>query len=269
MPLNHIDSPQNQTIKLTAKLRTKRGRQEQQRIIIDGTREVSRAIDCGIEVESVFLPVADANDAASSFGRQVDEWISRYQVYCVSERAFGKIAFGQRQELVAVAKTPERSLSHLSLPESPRLIVVLESIEKPGNVGAVMRSADAAGLDAVILVDAVSDLFNPNAIRSSLGTIFSLPLATASFPEYAAWSATIGFQHLLAKCDQAATPYRDVKIDRDTAIVLGSEAKGLSTNWNDVTAPVNVTIPMRGIADSLNISASAAILFFEYQRRTP
>jgi TrmH family RNA methyltransferase len=263
-----IDSPQNSTIKSIAKLRTRRGRLRQQRIIIDGNREVSRAMECGVEIESVLLPDKLAADASpdSDQGKQLKEWSERVEVVTVSERAFAKIAFGQRQEVVAVAKAPNRSLPLLTLPKSPRLIAVLEAIEKPGNVGAVMRSADAAGIDAVILVDAATDLFNPNAIRASLGTIFSLQVAVASFEEYVDWNKEHSFQHVLAKCDASATTYRDADVDGDVAVVLGSEAHGLSDRWGIVDRTVNITIPMRGIADSLNISASAAVLFYQYQR---
>lgn len=275
MSIIQIDSPQNATIKSVAKLRTSRGRQQQDRIIIDGDREVSRAIACGIEIESVF--VSDKHDSASSnvraerWSKTLSKAASDAIVYSVNERALSKIAFGERHEIVAVAKTPQRSLDNLQLGNSPQLIAVLESIEKPGNVGAVMRSADAAGLDALILVEPVTDLFNPNAIRASLGTIFSLNIATTTFAEYSAWAKSHGYQHLLAKCDTTAKDYCDVAGERteagNVAIVLGCEAKGLSGNWDGAENRTNITIPMRGIADSLNISASAAVLFYEYAKR--
>lgn len=266
MPITQIDSPQNATIKSVAKLRTRRGRQQQERIIIDGQREVSRAIVSGIEIESIFLQQPSAH---SDEAERWSEVAKGAQIYGVGERALAKIAFGDRQEVVAVAKTPNRSLEQLLLGESPQLIAVLESIEKPGNVGAVMRSADAAGIKTVILVDPATDLFNPNAIRASLGTIFSLQVASTSFDEYLTWSKQREIKHFLAKCDSSAKDYgtvSSVSKATDMAIVLGSEAKGLSHHWNSVSG-TSIKIPMRGIADSLNISAAAAVLFYEYSKR--
>lgn len=248
----HIDSHQNPTIKSTARLRTRRGREQQGLIIVDGARELRRAIEGGVDVEAIFVPENESSD----------EWLAVCDtVYSVSDRALSKIAFGDRQEVVGVARCPNRDIDSLSLHESAK-IAVLEGIEKPGNVGAIMRSADAAGMDAVVLVDAGTDLFNPNAIRASIGCIFSLQVAAVDFPEFVAWSSAKGFRHLLAKCDSKATDYRNVQFDGRCALVLGTEATGLTDKWNRVEKSESIYLPMRGVADSLNVSVAAGVLFY-------
>jgi TrmH family RNA methyltransferase len=256
VPVSHIESPQNPTIKSVSKLRTHRGRRQQDRIIVDGLREIRRAIDSGIEIDSIFVPLGHESDWASATAN----------VYTVSERAFSKIAFGHRKEVVAVSKTPPRSLDDLSIPPAAR-IAVLEGIEKPGNVGAVLRSADGAGMDAVLVVDPVIDLFNPNTIRASLGTIFSMQIATATFDKYADLANQHGLHHLLATCASDVIHYRDADFENGCAIVLGSEANGLSERWGNLRSTA-ITIPMMGISDSLNVASAATVLFYEAMKNS-
>ena len=212
------------------------------------------------------------------------------EVWHVSETVFQRLAFGQRAEgVVAVAEMPRPTLARLNWGESSaswagsltatptestackqavahevercRLIAVLEGVEKPGNVGAVLRSADAAGVSAVIVADGRTDLYNPNAIRASLGTIFTVPVCEASSGEALAWLRERQFQILAARVD-GSVGYTQVDYRRPTAIVLGGEAPGLSPVWkgSDITA---VRLPMLGTADSLNVSVTAAVLFYE------
>ena len=254
---NRIDSPQNPRVKATARLRTHRGREQQGRIIIDGTRELRRAIECGIQVESIFV---SENLATSPQG--LDEWSeSGASVFLLLGKAFEKVAFGQRQEVVGVARTPDCSLEQITLGGDAK-VAVLERIEKPGNLGAVLRSADGAGMDAVILVDPVTDLFNPNAIRASLGTIFAMKVASATFEQYQEWLTNHPLHQFLAICDPSAKSYERVDFDRPCAIVLGSEADGLSDRWSQLEDSEGIMLPMRGIADSLNVSVAAAVLFY-------
>src|SRR5262249_24554052 len=154
-------------------------------------------------------------------------------------------------------------LAALKLPERP-LVCVLEACEKPGNLGAVLRSADGAGLSAVIVADSRTDLFNPNTIRASLGTIFTVPVAAASAADVLAWLRERRMTIVAARVD-AARDYTGVDFSGPTAIVLGSEADGLTEAWRapDITP---VRLPMHGVADSLNVSATAAILFYEALR---
>ncbi len=183
----------------------------------------------------------------------------------VSEKVFQKLAFGQRAEgLLAVAETPRPGLSSLVLPENG-LVAVLEGVEKPGNVGAVLRSADAAGVSAVLIADGRTDLYNPNAIRASLGTIFTMPLGEATGGDVREWLREQKCAIVAARVD-GALPYTAVDYRGPTAIVLGSEAAGLSPLWNgpDIQA---VRLPMLGAADSLNVSVTAAVLFYEALRQ--
>ncbi len=255
-----IDSPQNPLIKATAKLRTRRGREAQGLIIIDGTREVMRAVQAGVNVEQLFVRETKDKDK-NPWSPWLD--LAQTDVFALSDRAFAKIAFGARQEVVAVAATPSRSLDNIVLGESP-CIAVLEGVEKPGNVGAVLRSADGAGLDAIVIVDGGTDLFNPNTIRACLGTVFAQQVVTASFRAFAAWSKSHAFRHLLARVD-GAIEYTAVDYQQSCAIVLGSESSGLTKKWQTLPHET-IQLPMHGVGNSLNVSATAAILFYESHR---
>jgi TrmH family RNA methyltransferase len=183
----------------------------------------------------------------------------------VSETVFEKLAFGQRAEgLVAVIHIPSLALGALVLPDRP-LVVVVEAVEKPGNLGAVLRSADGAGADALIASSPRTDLFNPNAIRASAGTIFSLPLAAATTAETLAWLDERDVRVVTARVDGDAI-YSDVDLTGPLALVLGTEAEGLSEAWRGPRTTA-VRIPMLGAADSLNVSVSAAILLYEARRQ--
>ncbi len=182
-----------------------------------------------------------------------------------THEVFEKLAFGERNDgVVVTAKTPERQLSKLALPPRP-LVAVLEGLEKPGNVGAILRTADAAGFDAVIVAAGQTDLFNPNTIRASLGAVFAANVREATVKEtlelLRAWRLPI-----IATCPDAERIYTEVDFREGAVIVLGSEATGLSPAWHtdDVQA---VRLPMRGIADSLNVAATAAVLFYEALRQ--
>ena len=182
-----------------------------------------------------------------------------------SEPVFAKLAFGERAEgLVAVVRIPSLALADLALPDGP-LVAVIEGVEKPGNVGAVLRSADGAGVDAVIAASPRTDLFNPNAIRASAGTIFTVPVAAAPSAEVLAWLREHGLRIVAARVD-AERLYTEVDLTGPLAIVLGAEADGLTDAWaaTDIEA---VRLPMLGVADSLNVSVSAAILLYEARRQ--
>lgn len=251
MPDRKLESRQNPIIQAVAKLRTSRGRQQAGKIIIDGQREISRAIIAGISLDSIFLPDDD------------HDWqlTKADSVYSVSQRAHEKIAYGKRLEPVAVANRPTTSLAELSVTDDA-LFVVLEAVEKPGNIGAIMRSADATGVTNMILVDPLADAFNPNAIRASLGTIFALNVATASYEEYREWANRHGICSVLAICDSEAKEYTMHSFAGKSAIVLGNEANGLSDNWRDLDKAERIFLPMRGIADSLNVSSAATVLLY-------
>ncbi|MDY5036437.1 MAG: RNA methyltransferase, partial [Prevotella sp.] len=165
---------------------------------------------------------------------------------------------------VAIFNTREKHLHDLNLPPTP-LLAILESVEKPGNLGAVLRSADAAGVDAVIVCDPLTDIYNPNLIRASLGAVFTVPCVTCSSSECISFLKANGIQILTAQL-QDSSLYYDTDMRRPTAIVFGTEATGLSQIWRDA-ADAHIRIPMLGELDSLNVSVSAAILMFEAVRQ--
>lgn len=264
MPLSRITSVQNPRVKGAAHLRDARHRRNQGRIIIDGLREIARAVAAGVPLIEVFV-------SEEKFDRieALPEWIELSRcgaaLFALPAEVFSKIAFGQREEgIVAVAERPQRKLDRLFVPAAP-LVAILEEVEKPGNVGAVFRSADGAGLSAVIVAGRNPDLFNPNAIRASLGTVFTLPAAEAEPEEALAWARRQGWQIVAARVE-GTVDYTAIDYRRPTAIVLGSEAEGLSPLWraDDIAA---IRLPMRGSADSLNVSAAAAVLFYEALRQ--
>ncbi|MBN1910691.1 MAG: RNA methyltransferase [Pirellulales bacterium] len=263
-----IHSVQNPRIKAAVRLRDGRHRRKQGRFLIDGLREVERAVEAGFELLEVFC-CAERGTAEQQ--RDLDAFRINFadevveEPFDVTAEVFDKLAFGARAEgIVAVARMPEFGLEDITLGVCP-LVAVVEGIEKPGNVGAVVRSADGAGLDAVVLADGRTDLFNPNAIRASLGTIFSRPVCEATSEETLAWLRAQGLAIIAARVD-GAVPYTQIDFCRPTALILGSEAEGLTRLWSadDITA---VSLPMLGAADSLNISATAAVLFYEALRQ--
>jgi len=259
-----ITSRQNPRVKDAVRLRDRRHRQKQGRILIDGARELSRAISAGVRMLEVFVcePLCTGDEARRLLGT-LDQCDA--EILQTTEEVFQKLAFGKRSEgLVGVAEMPTASLGDLVLPDQP-LVAVLEGIEKPGNVGAVLRSADAAGVSAVIVADPRTDLFNPNAIRASLGTIFTLPVCAAGSEETLHWLRRRHLRIYAARVD-ASLPYTEVDYSGPSAVVFGSEAEGLTEIWSgkDV-APIH--LPMLGTADSLNVSATAAVLFYEALRQ--
>jgi len=267
MEAQRITSRQNPRVKDAARLRTGRERQRQGRFLIDGAREIRRAIASGIRCIEAFVceSLCEASDARSAVAELT---AAGAEILVVSPEVYSKLAFGDRDEgLVVVAETPRRRLNELTLPNTP-LIAVLEGVEKPGNVGAILRSADAAGVDAIIVAEGRTDLFNPNTIRASLGTVFRENVRQATSAETLIWLREKNLPIVTARPD-AETLYTSIDFRRGAAIVLGSEASGLSQAWSGENVKA-VRLPMHGQADSLNVSTTAAVLFYEALRqRTP
>jgi TrmH family RNA methyltransferase len=258
-----ITSLTNPRVKAAVRLRDRREREMTGLTIVDGAREILRALDAGVRVETAFLApdlvrTADAIAVADRIGR-------RETTLEVSPDVLAKVAFGDRSDgVVAIVEVPRPALDDVPLAEDP-LVVVVEGVEKPGNLGAILRSADGAGVDAVVVADPLTDAFNPNAIRASLGTIFALPVVTASSVDTLAWLGARGIRPV-ATIVEASVPYTAADLRGPLAVVLGSEAEGLSEIWRSagVTA---IAIPMAGIADSLNVSVAAAVVLFEAVRQ--
>jgi RNA methyltransferase, TrmH family len=259
-----LTSRTNPRVTAVAALRDRRERDRRGLTIVDGVREIRRALDAGVEVAEVFVcePMLAGPDARAAL-----DVLAAAGIVPVTTNAtvFEKLAFGGRSEgLVAVVRIPDLSLERL-VPPADALILVIEGVEKPGNVGAALRSADGAGADAVIAASPRTDLFNPNAIRASAGTVFSVPMAAAGSDEVQTWLGEHGLRVVAARVD-AARPYTDADLRGPLAIVVGAEATGLGDVWTGPDVEP-VAIPMHGVADSLNVSVSAAVLLFEARRQ--
>ncbi len=264
MPSSVLASPSNPRIKSIARLRDRRERESTGLTLVDGAREARRALDAGVDVVEAFVcePLLAGEDARAVLdalrGRQVP-------ITATTEQAFAKIAFGDRAEgVLVVVRAPTRSLDDLTFAEEPLLIVV-EGVEKPGNIGAILRSADGAGADAVIAASPRTDLANPNVIRASAGTIFAVPTAAAATSDVIDWLRQRRIRSIAARVD-AEQPYTQADLTGRLAIVLGTETQGLTDTWRaaDVEA---VRLPMHGVADSLNVSVAAAVLLYEARRQ--
>ena len=255
-----ITSKTNPKIKNLVKLQKASERREQNYILIEGQREIERAQQCGFEIKQLYVCEPLLREPLR---------ISAGMVETVTEEVFEKVAYREGSDgLIAVAKPKYQNLNEF-IPKKDALLIVLETVEKPGNLGAVMRTADAAGVDAVIVADPATDLYNPNAIRASIGCIFSVPVFACSTEECINWlkknNITIYCTYLKASID-----YLDADFRKASALVMGTEATGISQSWVEA-ADQNIIIPMNGIADSLNVSVTTAIVTFEAirQRRKP
>ncbi len=262
-----ITSTQNPRIKAAARLREARDRREMGLILIDGGRELSRAVEAGIEVQAVFACGLRPESEASRLLKSLEE--RGVAVFDCAAHAFARLAYGDRDEgVVAVARRPAGTLPGLGefLDAGGRaLVAVVEGVEKPGNLGAILRTADAAGVDAVIAANAATDVFGPNAIRASLGAVFTVRLAEASADETLAFLRGRKMQ-IVAATPEADALYTSVDMTRATAIVLGAEAGGLSDAWRGEGVQ-RVRLPMLGRVDSLNVSATAAVMLYEAVRQ--
>jgi TrmH family RNA methyltransferase len=260
-----ITSRQNPRVKEAVLLRTGSGRRQAGRFIIDGLREISRALEAGIRPNAAF--VCEPLFAANGDPQMVALLRSAgAEILPVTEEVFAKLCFGERDDagIVVIAETPQRRLADLQLLPQP-LIAVIEGVEKPGNLGAILRSADAAGVDAVIVANGRTDLFNPNTIRASLGTVFRPNVVEATTVATVAWLMEREIAIIAARPD-AESLFTGADLRGATAIVLGSEADGLTPAWDAANARA-VRLPMHGIADSLNVSTTAAVLFYEALRQ--
>ena len=263
--MEKITSLQNSLIKKAQALREASERREQGMTVIDGAREIMRAVKAGIVLDKIFF-VNDQQESGNECVRSVLKLSSgKVELVEVSDKVMEKLAYGQRHEgILALARTPLLALKDLKLSDQP-LVVVLESLEKPGNLGAVLRTCDGAGVEAVLVCDSKTDIYNPNVIRSSTGIVFSLPVVGAKSEEIVAFLRSRKIM-ICASTPAAQQVYAQVIFKGAWAIVLGSESEGLSDFWLKA-ADTTVKIPMKGLADSLNVSTSAAIILYEALRQ--
>lgn len=259
-----ITSLQNPRIKRLLRLRKRSERDEENIVMIEGYRELLRALNAGWPMEelymapSLFLGENEADLILKAHDRGA-------KLFECSEGVFRKIAYRDRPDgLLALAPQAHYRLEDLGELENPFLLVMV-GIEKPGNLGTMLRSADGAGVDAVLLCDPVTDIYNPNTVRASVGTLFTVPVIESSYEECVPWLQAQGIPLL------AATPHTDrslyqTNLTGPVAIAVGSEMHGLDERWM-TAADLKVSLPMRGIADSLNVSTAAALVLYETLRQ--
>ena len=258
-----ISSLQNARVKRLVQLQKKSSeRRSQGRFIVEGVREISHLLEAGYEVDTLFC-CKDLTSSEEVSERLAEELKSRG--LNVTREVYEKMAYRDSTEgIIAIVKERVFSLENLPLGQEA-FVVVLEAVEKPGNLGAILRSADGAGADAVIICDPLTDLRNPNLIRSSVGAAFSVPCVACTTDECIAFLKKQGIQILTAQL-QDSELYYATDMTRSTAIVMGTEATGLSDSWRKA-ADRHIRIPMIGRIDSLNVSVSAAILMYEVVRQ--
>ena len=265
MKIAAIQSAQNPKLKNLLLLQEKsKARREQGLFVVEGRREVGHALEAGFRSRTLFLRETDVPELESLLAA-AEAANSDCLALTLPSPLYAKVAYREGTEgVVAVMETRTWRLEDLVLGPAP-LVVVLESVEKPGNLGAVLRSADAARADAVVVCDPLTDLWNPNLIRASLGGVFTVPTVAATSEETIAWLRGRGIRILTAQL-QDSSWYYDVDMTAGTALVMGTESTGLTHLWREA-ADAHIRIPMLGRLDSLNVSVSAAILLFEAVRQ--
>lgn len=262
--IHRITNPKNPRIKEVVKLRKRSYRDEKKCVIIEGFRELKRAVANKVPIQTVFyctdlfLGTNEGtllNDCATTGTERVE----------CDETSFRKISYRDRPDgLLALAPQIRHHLDDLRLPQKP-LLLIAERIEKPGNLGTMLRTADAAGVDAVIVCDRCTDIHNPNVVRSSIGALFTLPVVEATSREALSWLQEHGIRVVTTSPD-AERNHTDVDLTGPTAVVVGAEQYGVSRLWLE-QADTQVRIPMLGQCDSLNVSSATAILLFEAVRQ--
>jgi TrmH family RNA methyltransferase len=267
-PLDRLSSPQNPRIKQLLKLQQKSAERRAQGLtLVEGLRELTIAVEAGVAVATIYTCPELAGETglteleALFFGKKdAPEWFE------VTRPVFEKVAYREGSDgLLAVLRTPTRTLADLRLPANP-LLLVLEAVEKPGNLGAILRTADAAPVDAVLIGDPRTDLFNPNAIRASIGCVFSVPVVAAPMADIMAFLREKAIRSYAAALAPKAHSYLDCDFCQPTALVLGTEADGL-TPAALAACDDTIIIPMMGRIDSLNVSVAGAVLAFEAVRQ--
>ena len=259
-----ITSPQNPRVKHVIRLRERRHREAEGVMLIEGRDELAMALAGSGRVYTVFI-CPELFAKADNERVLSDAQHAGVEVIEVSPAVFEKIAYRENPDgWLALAPAPRRRLADLSLPDNPLLLVV-EAVEKPGNLGAMLRTADAAGADALIVCDPGTDLGNPNVVRASRGALFTVPVAQAGTTEALSWLKSLKIKTIAATPD-AKVDYTDVDLRGPVALAVGAEDAGLSQAWLQ-QADIAVRIPMVGKVNSLNVAASAALLLYEALRQ--
>ena len=251
-----ITSTQNPKIKSLLSLEKPRERRKQQLFIIEGKKEIQLALEVGYKIGNLFYC-----DEILSVDELESLGVDNKLVIPVSKEVFEKIAVRENSGgVIAVAEMKSHRLDQITLSSNP-IVLVLEAVEKPGNLGAILRTADAAGVDAVIICDPQTDFYNPNVVRSSLGCVFTNQIASSTSAEAIAW---LKENNISIYCTylEASSRYDQTDFTKPCAIVMGTEATGLSKTWIE-NSDANIIIPMQGKIDSMNVSTAAAVVIFE------
>jgi TrmH family RNA methyltransferase len=274
-----ITSAANPRLRPVADLRTAAGRRDDDLTLVDGRRELSRAVAAGLAVTDLFVDARLFGAAAATLEpltAAIGPWVAMLadrgtRIVALGPRPFERIAFGARNEgVVGVVRFACPGLATAAFaPDRP--VLLIEGVEKPGNLGAILRTADAAGLAGVVVCDGRTDPANPAVIRASLGTAFSVPLAVATTADAIPWCREHR-RRVVAATPQGRRLWHEAALAGPTAILLGSEAHGISSAWEaaaeaGVIALDSIRLPMHGCADSLNLSATAAVLAYESVRQ--
>lgn len=259
--MKQISSVQNPYIKSLVQLQEKaKIRKQTGTFLVEGQREIELALKGGYEIESILICYE-----LGQLSENLNIRKSEIELIEISKEVYQKLAYRDTTEgILAVLKTKSLALSNLKLSKNP-LILVGESLEKPGNVGAILRTADAANVDAVILANPKSDIYNPNIVRSSVGCLFTRQIAVGTTEEVIAYLKSHNI-NIYSATLQDATEYHTQNFTMPTALVVGTEATGLSEKWR-TESNKNIIIPMQGVIDSMNVSVAAAILLFEAKRQ--
>tara|TARA_B100000214_G_scaffold371707_1_gene348579 strand:- start:5852 stop:6637 length:786 start_codon:yes stop_codon:yes gene_type:complete len=258
--LKQLSSLHNPFVKSLLLLKEKsKFRQQQGSFIIEGKREISLAIKSGYKLEKIlFFPKICPEI-------EIKKWSSNVEIIEINKKIFEKLVYRKTTEgVIAIAKSKVHHLSNLNLSKNP-LILVAESIEKPGNIGALLRTADAAKLDAVIIANSKCDLYNSNVVRSSVGCLFTNQIAIGNTTEVIRYLQKNKITIYCASLQNSNAYYLE-NFTNSSALVVGAEESGLSEEWNKINAR-NVIIPMRGEIDSVNVSVAAAVLVFEAKKQ--
>jgi len=257
-----ISSRQNDRIKNLIHLQKSSERRKQGVFIVEGIKEIEKAVVSDYKIDSAYFcpEIVEYSEVEKIVGK-----VKNINLFQVTHDVYSKVAYRENAGgLIIVAKPRQHLLENINVEDNP-LLLVIEGVEKPGNIGAILRTADAAGISGIIICDPLTDLYNPNTIRASLGCVFTQSIALCSSVEAIGWLKKKGIQ-IIATHLRASKPYFQIDFTLPSAIVMGTEATGITETWID-TADDTVIIPMRGIADSLNVSTASAIMLFEACRQ--
>jgi len=258
-----LSSVGNPRVKDVVRLRDRRNRDRERRFVVEGTRELSCATDSGMALATLYY----CEELLADSGRSVVERIAATEAECqpTSRSVFEKMSYRRTPDgVLGIAPTPDLELERLPASDGA-LWLVAAGIEKPGNLGAMLRTADAAGVAGVVVADPTTDVFNPNVVRASMGTLFSVPVAVASAGDVRDWLQTRRIRAVAGRPD-AVVAYTEADLRGAVAIVVGSEHQGLDAGWT-VRGGEAVRIPMSGRADSINAAMAATVLLFEARRQ--